>query len=214
MPNSAPLYHGTLQGYHFGFSWLDFRTAPTLDDVDIHLSEVNFPRQTGTKIFVSELKECEIWRGQNAIKRLESELSRMISPYRQICDFTVLVIVDGKELELLEVSDHIRNIAPVRYKISFDGTKISIKGCARLDHFKPSNSNEADNFALLVESDSGKDFFNFMRSQKTAQLIGLTRSQATNWFVEFQWVRVLEDIDKVQRNNDGNIANPGPFNGK
>lgn len=203
-------------GYHFGFSWLDFETAPKLENVDIHLAEVKYTRQHGTKVVVSGLKEPDIWRGQVAIKRLEQELSRMISPYRQIRDFTVAVEVDGKSLELLEVSDRIRDIAPVRYRLSFDGTQITIQGRARLNHFRPANAKESDQFALIAESDDGKAFFDFLQTQKLSRTLELTRSRSKQWFVEFHWQRPLADLDKVQRINDanGSIANPGPFAGE
>lgn len=204
------------RGYHFGFSWLDFATAPKLENVDIHLAEFKYPRQHGTKVVVSGLREPDIWRGQAAIKRLEQELSRMISPYRQIRDFTVAVEVDGKALELLEVSDRIRDIAPVRYKLAFDGTQIVIQGRARLDHFRPSNARDAEQFALIAESDDGKAFFDFLQTQKLSRTLGLTLSQSKQWFVEFHWQRPLADLDKVQRLSDGTgtVANPGPFTGE
>lgn len=203
-------------GYHFGFSWLDFATAPKLENVDIHLAEVKHPRQHGTKVVISGLKEPDFWQGSGAIKRLEQELSQMISPYRQIRDFTVAVEVDGKSLELLEVSDRIRDIAPVRYSLSFDGTQIVIQGRARLDHFRPANAKEADQFALIAESDDGAAFFDFLQVQKLSRTLGLTRSSSKQWFVEFHWQRYLADLDKVQRINDasGSIANPGPFAGE
>ncbi|MBZ0270612.1 ATP-binding protein [bacterium] len=203
-------------GYHFGFSWLDFETAPKLENVDIHLAEVQYSRQHGTKVVVSGLKEPDIWRGQVAIKRLEQELSRMISPYRQIRDFTVAVEVDGKLLELLEVSDRIRDIAPVRYQLAFDGTQLVVHGRARLDHFRPSNAKEAEQFALIAESDDGKAFFDFLQAQKLSRTLGLTRSRSKQWFVDFHWQRPLADLDKVQRANDGagTVANPGPFAGE
>ena len=203
------------EGYHFGFSWLDFETAPTLESVDIHLAQINYPRQHGTKVVVSGLKEPDIWRGE-AVKRLEQELSRMISPYQQIRNFTVAVEVDGKALELLEVSDRIRDIAPIRYHLSFDGTQFVIQGRARLDHFCPANPKEAEQFSLLVESDSGKSFFEFLQSQKLSSTLGLAHASSKKWFVTFQWQRALADLDKVQRINgaDGNVANPGPFVGE
>lgn len=204
------------KGYHFGFSWLDFETAPTLESIDVHLTEAKFPCPHGTKLVVSRLKDSDIWRGQTAIKRLEQELSRMISPYRQIRDFTVVVEVDGKVLELLEISDSIRDIAPVRYEIKFDGTQLDIRGRARLEHFRPSNAKEADQFALIAESDDGKAFFDFLQDQKRSQAFGLTRSRSQRWFVEFSWKRPLANLDKVQRTSedDGTVANPGPFVGE
>lgn len=203
-------------GYHFGFSWLDFETAPKLENVDIHLAEVKYPRPHGTRVVVAGLKEPDLWRGQVAIKRLEQELSRMISPYRQIRDFTVAVEVDGKALELVEVSDRIRDIAPVRYRLSFDGTQIIIQGRARLDHFRPSNTKEAEQFALIAESDDGKAFFDFLQAQKLSRTLGLTRSRSKQWFVEFHRKRNLADLDGVEpvSNINGDIANPGPFAGE
>jgi hypothetical protein len=82
---------------------------------------VDFRRAHGTKVVVSNLHEIGMWRGQDAIKRLEQELSQMISPYREIRNFMVTVEADGKRLELLEISDKVRDVAPVRYKINFDG---------------------------------------------------------------------------------------------
>lgn len=203
-------------GYHFGFSWLDFETAPKLENVDVHLAEVKYPKQHGTKVVVSGLKEPDIWRGQVAIKRLEQELSRMISPYRQIRDFTVTIEVDGKSLELLEVSDRIRDIAPVRYKLAFDGTQIVIDGRVRLDHFRPSNAKEAEQFALIAESDNGDAFFDYLQSRKFSRTFALQRSRSKKWFVEFHWRRPLADLDKVQQVGDSDriVANPGPFAGE
>ncbi|NTV46225.1 MAG: hypothetical protein HGB11_06820, partial [Chlorobiales bacterium] len=204
------------RGYHFGFSWLDFATAPKLEDVEIHLDEIKYPRQYGTKVVISDLKEPDIWRGQGALKRLEQEFSRMISPYRQIRDFTVFMEVDGKVLELLEVSDRIRDIAPVRYSLTFDGTKLVVQGRAKLEYFRPSNEKEAEQFLLIAESDDGNAFFDFLLAQKLARIIGLKRSEATHWFVEFSWQRSLADLDKVQRiiGGNGSIANPGSFMGE
>lgn len=203
-------------GYHFGFSWLDFTTAPKLESVDIYLAEIKYPRPHGTRIIVASLKEPGVWRGQEAINRLQQELSRVISPYRQIRDFTVVVEVDGKALEFLEVSDRIRDIAPVRYNLAFDGTQIVIHGRARLTHFRPSNAKEAEQFALIAESDNGDAFFDFLQAQKLSRTLGLTRSCSEQWFVEFYWQRPLADLDKVQQDSDGNgtVANPGPFAGE
>jgi signal transduction histidine kinase len=204
------------KGYHFGFSWLDFETAPKLENVDIHFAEIKYPSQHGTKVVISGLKEPDIWQGQTAIKRLEQELSRMISPYRQIRDFTVAVEVDGKPFELLEISDRIRDIAPVRYRLSFDGIKIEIQGRARLDYFRPTNAKEAEQFTLIAESDDGKAFFDFLRAQKMSNTLGVTRSRSKQWFVEYYWERTFADMDKMQRTNDANgiLANPGPFVGE
>jgi signal transduction histidine kinase len=202
------------RGHHLGFSWLDFATAPTLRDVDIQLEDIPFPRAHGTTVVVSGLRESDTWRGQDSIKRLEQELSQMISPYKQIRDFIVLVDVDGKRLELLEITGKIRALAPVRYRIAFDGGKLTMTGRARLDFFRPEN--ESEQFALIAESDNGETLFSFLAAQKQAQALHLTQPNSKRWFVEFSQERNLEDIDKVQRESTAQrrIANPGPFVGE
>lgn len=204
------------QGQHFGFSWLDFATAPTLQSVEIKIGNTDFARVQGTKVVISDLREIDTWRGQDAVKHLEQELSRMISPYKQIRDFNVFVEVDGKALELAEVSDKIRDVAPIRYAITFDGSTLMVKGKARLDFFSPSSLKQSEQFALLVESDDGQAFFEFLQSQKLARTLGLSRSRSKHWFVEFNKKWQLKDLDKVKKDSqrNGEIANPGPFIGE
>lgn len=203
-------------GYHFGFSWLDFATAPNLESVNIHLSLIDFPRNQGTKVIVSELKETDFWRGQHSLKRLEQELARMISPYSRIRNFTVIVEVDGKKLELLEITENIRKIAPVKYEISFDGERFSVIGFAKLDFFRPRPPEDANLFALHVEADNGQKFLDFIKSNKLANTFNVQRSMSKQWFVEFSYNRELASLDRVQRStvNHGDIANPGPFFGE
>ena len=128
----------------------------------------------------------------------------------------VTVEVDGKRLELLEISDKVRDVAPVRYEINFDGNRLMVEGMARLDFFRPSNQKEAELFALIAESDDGKAFYDFLQDQNLAKTVGLSRSRSKRWFVDFRWEKELQDVDKVQRDgsHNGDIANPGPFTGE
>jgi len=204
------------KGYQLGFSWLDFANASTLGDVDIHLEEKAKFKQHGTKVVISNLKEIETWRGQAAINRLQQELSQMISPYKQIRDFMVAVEIDGKPLDLIEISDKIRDIAPVQYQISFDSKKLKIEGKARLDFFRSQQPKEANEFSLLFESDDGQAFYEFIKNKKLAKTFKLERSRSKRWFIEFKWEKELQNLDKVERDTsrNGDIANPGQFNGE
>ena len=200
-------------GYHLGFSWLAFATAPNLQAVDIHFDNVDYHGAHGTKVVISNLREIDTWRGESAVKRLEQELSRMVSPYKQIRDFMVMVEVDGKSLDLLEISDKVRDIAPVRYALKFDGTRLTIEGKARLDFFRPSTPKEAEEFALIAESDDGQAFYDFLQDQKLAKTVGLSRLRSKKWFVQICWKRELDDLDKVEREaSTGEVVNPPPFN--
>lgn len=201
-------------GYHFGFSWLDFATAPSLQDVDIHLEEAPFPRRHGTRVVVSNLHEVETLRGQDAISRLESELALMISPYKRVRHFVVNIEVDGKRIELVEISDTVRSIAPITYSLNFDGRSLRIKGKAGLEFFRPQNQDQIDEYILAVESDRGETFFEFLKGESFAGSLSLKKSNETKWFVEFSWEKELEALDKVERLPSGELANPGPFTGE
>ena len=203
--------------YHFGFSWLDFATAPTLADVDIHFGNTSaYTQPQGTKIIISSLREADFWRGEDALKRLQRELSRMISPFRAIRNFIVAIEADGKAIDLEDISDRIRDLAPVRYTIGFDGKALSIVGRARLDFFRPPNPKEAEDFALIAESDDGDRFYKFLESQKKAPYINLKKGGAKKWFVEFRRSRNIDELDRLDPDPiDGTKpANPGPFNGE
>jgi signal transduction histidine kinase len=198
------------EGQHMAFSWLDFATAPTLRDVDVHLSEFPYDRPQGTRVVVSGLRDVDAWRGQAAIKQLEQELSQMISPYKEIREFTVFVEIDGKRLDLVEISEKVRDLAPVRYRIDFDGNTVSIRGRVRLDFFRPNNPTDAELFALIAESDGGSSFFDFLSQSKVAKTLNLKRSTSVRWFAEFGQSKQLADFDKLALDGE-TPANPGPF---
>lgn len=203
-------------GHHIGFTWAEFATAKTLADVKIKYEEVTFPAEHGTKVVVSDLHEIDLWRGKGGTRKLEQELSQLISPFKIIRDFFVAVSVDGKSLELLEVSEKIREIAPIRYSLKFDGHRFEIDGKVRLDFFRPASRREAEEFALFAEADDGKAFYKFLASQKQKKDFGLVRSRSKRWFVTMHFDRDLESIDKVARigQENGKIADPGPFVGE
>lgn len=203
-------------GVHFGFSWSDFASKARLQDVDIQLDDWDGSRLSGTRLVISNLREPEMWKGHDAIRKLQTELSQMISPFKAIRDFVVLIEVDGKTIELLEITEKVRNIAPLRYYIKFDGTRFTVTGRARLNFFCPPNREAAKDFALIAEGDDGQAFYNYLSQQKSAQTINLKRTSDANWFVAFSWERKLEDVDGVERmaGPGSDLANPGPFVGE
>jgi signal transduction histidine kinase len=204
------------EGYHFAFSWLDFATAPSLADVDVHLTKHSLHRAHGTTVVVSDLNDINAWRGQDSLKRLEQELSRLVSPYKAIRDFVVVIEADGKAIELLEISDRVRDLAPVRYALKFDGRVMTIWGRARLDFFCPSTPSGAEEFALIAESDNGKAFFEFLSRDKRARYLNVVRAPGKRWFLEFRREREFAGIDGLESDprDQSAPADPGPFAGE
>jgi hypothetical protein len=217
------------QAYHIGFSWLDFATAPSIDKVEIKIDKIDFSKNAGTIIIISDLLEPNIWEGK-AVKRLENELSSIISPYKEIREFVVCVNIDNKTLQLQEMSDAIRNIALIRYKLIFVDNVFMINGKVKLDYFYPSNETEEELFQDIIETNDGLNFFNFLSQKSLSRSFNLKRSKSNKWFAEFAIEVNLSDIDGVYfipekknasltRQNGksvikNEIANPGNFNGE
>jgi len=211
------------KAYHIGFSWLDFASSEKLEKVEIRCEEAVYPKSNGTKIVISGIMEPEFWREKQsksgkrqntATDRLKTELSRMISPYKEIRNFSVYIEIDNRTIDLIEISDSIRNNAILRYQITFDGKKLAVSGKAKLDYFLPNTPSDKIIFEKTVHNDNGNKFYTYLSKQKFALDYGLVKSNAKKWFVEFSFKRLLVNINKIEYINDDTIANPGIFSGE
>ena len=197
---------------HISFCWDDFLTAVKLSDIDANLKELQPNKSKGTKLVISNLNDIGVWQG-SSVKQLEKELSRMISPYKEVRDFTAHVEIDGKHLELLEISDKLRSAAQVRYLLDFDGSYFKVSGKAKFDFFRPNTENELPEFGALIESDNGKAFLEFLLNLKPAERFKLKRSKDDSWYIDFESTRKFDDIDNLVLSGD-KPANPGRFSGQ
>ena len=191
----------------------DFMGQSRLSDVNIHREEIQPTRKRGTTLVISQLRELDLWRGEDAVNELETNLSQLISPYREVRDFVVYAAVDGKELELLEVGEKLRRNAQLRYTISFDGDRLQINGRARLAYIRPEGEPGRSLFSELVENDNGKRFFTFLQSQKKAGLFSLEQLPDEGWFAQYKTIRYFDSLDGLA-SVERKPANPGPFRGE
>lgn len=194
--------------YYVAFSWRDFERTEQLSKVNVTFHESKAQRKKGTKIIISDLKDINSWTG-DAVSRLETDLSQMISPYREVRDFQVTATVDGKQLQLAEITEKIRQTAQLRYRIDFDGKVLHIKGKVRLDYFRPEKA-DGENFRRFVEIDEGKQFTEFLLTNQTAKRYSLKESSEIGWFLEYELLRPFKDLDSLEIVK-GEPANPGPF---
>lgn len=199
--------------YHVGFRWSDFRALAKLTEVEVFYEEATRKRP-GTTLLVSNLNDPGQWAGDEAQRKLQIELSRMLSPFEQREEFTVTLSIDGKNIQLAEVSREVRNAAHVRYTLNFDGSKLTIEGQAKLDFFRPPRSKKEDRktFQRLVEADKGEGLLTFLRGRSWAKGIHLAAAKSP-WFVRFRRERAFFDFDSLALVG-GKIANPGPFTGE
>ncbi|HJW32505.1 MAG TPA: ATP-binding protein [Holophagaceae bacterium] len=195
--------------YHVGWSWSDFAGENTLSQVQVKFSKTPSRRRHGTRILISELKEPDYWEGSDAFIRFENNLSKMISPYGGFQEFSIVGSVNGRSLELAELSKKIRRLAQLRYRIEFDSSSgLCIRGRARLDFIRPEK--ESEEFEELVESDQGRRFFEFLKSRRGADAISLKPGKSGEWFAEYEERRKFESLAGLNLLN-GKPASPGPF---
>ncbi|MDA1049663.1 MAG: sensor histidine kinase [Planctomycetota bacterium] len=197
--------------YHVGWSWNDFRGDVTLSKVPVRWESLKRRQKAGTQILISDLREPEQWSPSNH-ERVITSLSQVVSPYAQFRDFDILGTVDGRELELAEISERVRRQARLRYRIKFDEESLQITGRARLDFLRPSNKKDIAAFEQLVEEDGGKRFLDFLLSRKPSSRFGLKAARSGEFFVEFHGSYAFGEIDKLIRPASESIpTSPGPF---
>lgn len=199
---------------HVWFSWNDFATQRVLSDVIVHREPEKPSRGRGTTLIISGLRDLEVWKTTGKID-LETQLSQMISPYRAVRDFVVRAEVDGTTLDLVEITERLRDFAQLRYRLEFNDGSLRVFGRARLAYLRPdaADPREKAKFRELVELDEGKALFDFLGSRKRAQDFRLEFNQEAGWFVSFGTTIILDEINKITRIN-GKAADPGPFNGE
>jgi signal transduction histidine kinase len=199
---------------HVWFSWNDFAARRVLSEVLVHRDQEKPTRARGTTLIISGLRDLEIWKTSGKAD-LGTQLSQMISPYRAVRDFVVRAEVDGTTLDLVEITERLRDFAQIRYRLEFKDGSLNVFGRARLTYMRPeaADPGEKAKFRELVELDEGEAFFQYLNSKKRAPDFRLERNQANGWFVSFGKTIILDQIDKIAR-LDGTVANPGPFSGE
>lgn len=205
---------GVDEEHYVAFSWDDFLGKEVLSNVPVVVKTIKPPtRKKGTKIIITNLKDVGSWRGDDAVTKLQSDLSQMISPYKEVQNFLVNVELDGKRLELAEITQQVRETSRVRYKLKFDGDCFSIEGRAKIDLLKPELPDEKLEFKKLVEADNGKNFFSYLTTQKRSKGFSFVKAKEPGWFLSFSYKKLISDFDKMTFVQN-KIANPGPFHGE
>lgn len=203
---------------HFAFSWDDFRSARNITDVKVQLRPVdpkNPLRKTkpGTTVLVSQLGNA--FDHDDAEERFIIELSKLISPFARIPDFTVGVEFDSEERELISFEEAEFTSAQRTFTIAFNGERLKLTGS-----ISPTYSGtrlKADTRPLyerFIEKDNGKRFAAWLHQNKKdkAEQLGFA------WLNEHHAFHFESSFDE-QDLNDKAIdvakanANPGPFSG-
>ena len=200
--------------HYVAFSWRDFRETTSLSGVPVVSQDLPARgSKHGTKLILSDLREPEIWQGEEHLRKLQRELSGLISPFQEARDFQVYIEVDGKRLELAEIAQRVRESALLKYGFDFDGEAFHISGVARLNYLQPNNKDDQRLLNFLCRGDRGKALYEFLSGTARRRLSYFEFSKRSEWFVEFGTRRELDDLGGVAR-VDGSAVNPGSFRGE
>ena len=201
--------------YHVAFSWRDFQKAAQFSEVPIFVRTSPAQRRFGTTLLISDLRDRNYWSA-DAADKLQEDLSKMISPYREVRNFRVAATVNGTRLDLAEFTEQVRETAQLRYRVDFNGKDLSVKGKARLNFFRPEKDEDKIPFKHLVEADEGKEFYDFLAKKKNADTLGLKKAAGSGWFVTYELNKPFEDMDTMELVEDDlthqpQKASPGSF---
>ena len=201
--------------HYLAFSWADFKSTANLGSVGLTYQADRIPeRSPGTKLVLSDLREPEMWQSEEHLRELQRKLAGLISPFQEQRDFQVLLEVDGKKLELAEITRRVRETAILRYEFSFDGSVLTISGAARRSYLEPSKKADKELLETLFRRDHGSALYEYLSEKNTrGKPTHLSLSDKKGWFLEFGIERTLEDLDGVKRDK-GVAVNPGDFRGE
>lgn len=200
---------GSKDMHTLSFQWSDFEGHKSLSEVDLNIRTVPAGPKKGTRVIVSDLREPDELRD---VRRLQIALGKVISPYRGVERFRLGVTLDGDDLDIVEFETRLRDAAVLRYAFEFNGRDLQVSGWMRLAHLTPNAKKDRPEFHRTCEADGGRALLAFLQNQKDAAGMKLRASKARGWWIEFGRTVALDDVGPVTI--DGEIANPGAFNGE
>lgn len=197
------------------FSWAAFSDDRSLGDVPVSIRNAPAPgRAKGTELIISGLRNSSVWEG-TAADQLVADLSQIISPFPEARSFLVTLKINGRPIDLGQVSEKVREAAVGRFRFNFAKGTLSLAGSIRLAKLR---GNDPDFYDRWVASDNGQAFLDFLKKKPAASL--LQPSKNKTHFVDFNYSIALADLGDVDtipdtRNPSKRVpADPGPFSGE
>lgn len=201
--------------HYIAFSWEEFRDSSRLGEVPVrHEQSTVSGKPHGTMLILSGLCRPEDWQTEEHLLDLQRKLSGMISPFQAARDFRVRLEIDGKKLELAEITKKVRETAQLKYVLEFGGRALRMSGVARLRYLQPSKKADRALLNSLCRRDGGRALYEFLAGKTgKGRPDHFVLSERKEWFVEFGTQLLLDDLDRVRRFQNSAV-NPGPFRGE
>lgn len=204
-------------GHHVAFSWRDFERAATLSQVPVTIEQPQGKLREGTEILVSGLRRPELWRGTTGRDRLQSKLSQLVSPFDELRECEVEVILDGSALDLAQFSKSVLAVAEQHFTFEFGGEALKIRGEFGLDYLRLA----ADKYPVIgasIEEDDGRALVQHLSSGTGAVAREILYGEKPAARVLVERTIVLGSLGEVAvgetSKDPGRPVSPGPFKGE
>lgn len=204
---------GQADTLHVAFAWNAFTDDKSLSEVPVSIETAGTAsRKKGTVLTISGLRNSDVWRG-NAVTKLIADLSQIISPFAEARPFLVTLRIDGRPIDLGQVSAKVRGAAVGKFVVDYADGQLDLTGKFRL--IKLRGNQDLDSFEQLLARDNGKAFFDYLKRRKSP--VEFKYSDDPNYFMEFKYrvpLSALGDVETLPGAEAGDsavIADPGPF---
>lgn len=195
--------------------WRKFEGENALSDIPVPVWTVGgFPLKHGTTLRIYGLENVEQWSN---VRALQEHFVDIISPYSEIQGFAVRLIVDDKLVDLRELSTKILEHALLTYEMDYHDHVMVISSRIGMRYLGDlSKSDNRRDWRKFIEQDGGKEFYTWLIKKKAKSLKAFDVSYVGEGdiFLRANFSFVLEDIDKIERNDDGIPYDPGNFTGR
>jgi hypothetical protein len=202
------------------FRWADCDVAATVDEIPVQIDSSQNPEGfKGTRVSILGLRDIEQWKGAKRALEITRSLATLISPFEVKSKFPVTVDVDGHKSSLVAVTNALLSRAIAEFHFSWtrnDLGKAFLK-CNALFHerlFRSEGGTAAQQWKseAVFGKDEGKDFLEWLKTNKRLSMFKITGRPTQNWFVEveqeFDWLQI-----KPTNSEELPSADPGPFTG-
>lgn len=198
---------------HVAFAWDAFTDDKSLSEVPVSIeAATKSARNKGTMLVISGLRNAEVWRGRS-VEKLVADLSQIISPFVEARPFLVTLRIDGRPIDLGQVSTKVRSAAVGKFVIDFVDGAMELSGKFRL--VKLRGNQDVESYEQLLARDNGSAFFDYLRVRKAP--VDFKLSNDSNYFIEFNYLLPLSALGGVEKiiateaDAPPINADPGPF---
>ncbi|WP_296598003.1 ATP-binding protein [Phenylobacterium sp.] len=204
---------GQADTLHVAFAWDAFTDDKSLSEVPVSIEPAaKSARNKGTMLAISGLRNSEVWRGRS-VEKLIADLSQIISPFAEARPFLVTLRIDGRPIDLGQVSAKVRDAAVGKFVIDFVDGAMVLTGKFRL--VKLRGNQEVDAYEQLLARDNGRAFLDYLKGRKAP--VDFKPSDDPNYFLAFSYgvplsaLGGVETVPSTDPNQPLIEANPGPF---